>query len=281
MICLVVKRLLPLYAGGDWGKGLTGWTERHLSQCPGCLAEYEALSAARDQVRELAAQNAPRPSADLAGRTIAQLATDATESRGRFAWPVRIGVAAAIATIVAGVGLLRESGEKGTAPLADAPVVQALPATAAFDEGNPAADYASQFEELSRSQIRLLLKRLDRKKDLSDAELERKLPHGRIHCVPVGHPGFSALGEFQHRRRLDSAPYRLVKGDDAMNARIFICALITAVGSSILTAPARAQDGDRIEEILPAGVGLFEFQSITLQEFIGMMKVMGVRTNTG
>ena len=86
MICLVVKRLLPLYAGGDWGKGLTGWTERHLSQCPGCLAEYEALSAARDQVRKLAAQNAPRPSVDLAGRTIAQLATDATEIRGRFAW---------------------------------------------------------------------------------------------------------------------------------------------------------------------------------------------------
>ena len=82
MICLVVKRLLPLYAGGDWGKGLTGWTERHLSQCPGCLAEYEALSAARDQVRKLAAQNAPRPSVDLAGRTIAQLATDATEIRG-------------------------------------------------------------------------------------------------------------------------------------------------------------------------------------------------------
>ena len=66
-----------------------------------------------------------------------------------------------------------------------------------------------------------------------------------------------------------------------MDARIFICALITAVGSSILTAPARAQDGDRIEEILPAGVGLFEFQSITLQEFIGMMKVMGLRTSTG
>ena len=66
-----------------------------------------------------------------------------------------------------------------------------------------------------------------------------------------------------------------------MNARIFICALITAVSSSILTAPARAQDGDRIEEILPAGVGLFEFQSITLQEFIGMMKVMGLRVNTG
>ena len=42
-----------------------------------------------------------------------------------------------------------------------------------------------------------------------------------------------------------------------MDARIFICALITAVGSSILTAPARAQNGDRIEEILPAGVGLF------------------------
>ena len=41
---------------------------------------------------------------------------------------------------------------------------------------NPAADYASQFEELSSSQIRLLLKRLDRKKDLSDAELERKYP---------------------------------------------------------------------------------------------------------
>ena len=66
-----------------------------------------------------------------------------------------------------------------------------------------------------------------------------------------------------------------------MDARIFICALITAVGSSILTAPARAQDGDRIEEILPAGVGLFEFQSITLQEFIGMLKVMGIRTDTG
>ena len=66
-----------------------------------------------------------------------------------------------------------------------------------------------------------------------------------------------------------------------MDARIFICALITAVGSSILTAPAQAQNGDRIEEILPAGVGLFEFQSITLQEFIGMMKVMGLRVNTG
>ncbi len=73
-----------------------------------------------------------------------------------------------------------------------------------------------------------------------------------------------------------------------MNARIFICALITAVGSSILIAPAQAQDGERIEEILPAieeilptGVGLFEFQSITLQEFIGMMKVMGLRANTG
>ena len=89
MICLIVKRLLPLYAGGDWGKGLMGWTERHLSQCPGCLAEYEALSAARDQVRKLAAQNAPRPSADLVGRTIAQLATDETEIRGRFAWPVQ------------------------------------------------------------------------------------------------------------------------------------------------------------------------------------------------
>ena len=66
-----------------------------------------------------------------------------------------------------------------------------------------------------------------------------------------------------------------------MDARIFICALITAVGSSILAAPARAQDGNRIEEILPAGVGLFEFQSITLQEFIGMLKVMGIRTDTG
>ena len=66
-----------------------------------------------------------------------------------------------------------------------------------------------------------------------------------------------------------------------MAARIFICALITAVSSSILTAPAQAQDGDRIEEILPAGVGLFEFQSITLQEFIGMMKVMGLRVSTG
>ena len=66
-----------------------------------------------------------------------------------------------------------------------------------------------------------------------------------------------------------------------MNARIFICALITAVGISILTAPAQAQNGDRIEEILPAGVGLFEFQSITLQEFIGMMKVMGLRVSTG
>lgn len=66
-----------------------------------------------------------------------------------------------------------------------------------------------------------------------------------------------------------------------MNARIFICALITAVGISILTAPAQAQNGDRIEEILPSGVGLFEFQSITLQEFIGMMKVMGLRVSTG
>ena len=66
-----------------------------------------------------------------------------------------------------------------------------------------------------------------------------------------------------------------------MDARIFICALITAVGSSILTAPARAQDGDRIEEILPPKVGLFEFQSITFQEFIGMMKVVGLRTSTG
>ena len=66
-----------------------------------------------------------------------------------------------------------------------------------------------------------------------------------------------------------------------MDARIFICALITAVGSSILIAPVQAQDGERIEEILPAGVGLFEFQSITLQEFIGMLKVMGVRTNMG
>ena len=66
-----------------------------------------------------------------------------------------------------------------------------------------------------------------------------------------------------------------------MDARIFIYALITAVGSSIPTAPARAQDGDRIEEILPAGVGLFEFQSITLQEFLGMMKVMGLRVSTG
>ena len=56
-----------------------------------------------------------------------------------------------------------------------------------------------------------------------------------------------------------------------MDARIFICALVTVVGSSILTAPARAQDGDRIEEILPAGVGLFEFQSITLQEFIAFI----------
>ena len=66
-----------------------------------------------------------------------------------------------------------------------------------------------------------------------------------------------------------------------MDARIFICALITAVGSSILTAPARAQDGDRIEEILPPKVGIFEFQSITIQEFMGMLKVMGVRTNMG
>ena len=66
-----------------------------------------------------------------------------------------------------------------------------------------------------------------------------------------------------------------------MAARIFICALITAVCGSILAAPARAQDEDRIKEILPAEVGLFEFQSITLQEFIGMLKVMGVRTNMG
>ena len=163
-----------------------GWTERHLSQCPGCLAEYEALSAARDQVRELAMQNAPRPSADLAGRTIAQLATDATEIRGRFAWPVKIGVAATMATIIAGVGLLWESGEKGTAPLADAPVVQVSPSTAALDEENPAADYASQFEELSSSQLRLLLKRLDRKKDLSDAELERKYPTVESIAYPSG-----------------------------------------------------------------------------------------------
>ena len=186
MICLIVKRLLPLYAGGDWGKGLTGWTERHLSQCPGCLAEYEALSAARDQVRELAAQNAPRPSADLAGRTIAQLATDATESRGHFAWPVKIWAAAAIATIIAGVGLLWESGEEGTATLAETPIVQVLPSTAALGEGNPSADYASQFEELSRSQIRLLLKRLNRKKDLSDAELERKYPTVESITYPSG-----------------------------------------------------------------------------------------------
>lgn len=66
-----------------------------------------------------------------------------------------------------------------------------------------------------------------------------------------------------------------------MDTRIFICALITAVGSSILTAPVQAQDEDRIEDILPPKVGLFEFQSITLQEFIGMMKVMGLRTDTG
>ena len=183
MICLIVKRLLPLYVGGDWGKGLTGWTERHLSQCPGCLAEYEALSAVRDQVLELAAQNAPRPSVDIAGRTIVQLAT---ESRGHFAWPAKIWVAAAIAIIVAGVGLLWESGEEGLAPLAEAPVVQVLPLTAALDEENPAADYASQFEELSRSQIRLLLKRLDRKKDLSDAELERKYPTVESITYPSG-----------------------------------------------------------------------------------------------
>jgi len=84
------------------------------------------------------------------------------------------------------VGLLRESGEKGTAPLADAPVVQALPSTAALGEENPAADYASQFEELSSSQIRLLLKRLDRKKDLSDAELERKYPTVESIAYPSG-----------------------------------------------------------------------------------------------
>ena len=191
MICLIVKRLLPLYAGGDWGKGLTGWTERHLNQCPGCLAEYEALSAVRDQVRELAAQNAPRPSADLAGRTIAQLAT---ESRGHFVWPAKIWVAA-IAIIVAGVGLLWESGEEGTAPLAEAPVVQALPLTAALGEENPTADYASQFEELSRSQIRLLLKRLDRKKDLSDAELERKYPTVESIAYPSGTQVFLHLAD--------------------------------------------------------------------------------------
>ncbi|MDE2813057.1 MAG: hypothetical protein OXM01_08540, partial [Gemmatimonadota bacterium] len=100
--------------------------------------------------------------------------------------PVKIGVAAAIATIVAGVGLLRESGEKGTAPLADEPVAQVLPSTAALGEENPVADYASQFEELSRSQIRLLLKRLDRKKDLSDAELERKYPTVESVAYPSG-----------------------------------------------------------------------------------------------
>ena len=66
-----------------------------------------------------------------------------------------------------------------------------------------------------------------------------------------------------------------------MDARIFICALITAVCGSILAAPARAQDGDRIEEILPPKVGIFEFQSITIQEFMGMLKVMGIRTNMG
>ena len=66
-----------------------------------------------------------------------------------------------------------------------------------------------------------------------------------------------------------------------MDARIFICALITAVCGSILAAPARAQDEDRIEEILPPKVGIFEFQSITIQEFMGMLKVMGVRTNMG
>ena len=66
-----------------------------------------------------------------------------------------------------------------------------------------------------------------------------------------------------------------------MDARIFICALITAVCGSILAAPAGAQDEDRIEEILPPKVGIFEFQSITIQEFMGMLKVMGVRTNMG
>ena len=144
------------------------------------------MSAARDQVRELAAQDALRPSADLAGRTIVQLATDATESRGHFAWPVKIWAVAAIAMIVAGVGLLWESGEEGTAPLADAPGAQVLPSTAALGEENPTADYASQFEELSRSQIRLLLKRLDRKKDLSDAELERKYPTVESIAYPSG-----------------------------------------------------------------------------------------------
>ena len=82
--------------------------------------------------------------------------------------------------------LLREGGEKGTAPLADAPVVQVSPLTAALGEENPAADYASQFEELSRSQLRLLLKRLDRKKDLSDAELERKYPTVESIAYPSG-----------------------------------------------------------------------------------------------
>ena len=54
-----------------------------------------------------------------------------------------------------------------------------------------------------------------------------------------------------------------------MDARIFICALIAAVGSSILTAPAQAQGGDRIEEILPPESDCLSFKALRCKNSLG------------
>ena len=104
MNCTGMKQFLPDLAAGV--QSVSGETEQHLSQCPGCAAELESLRATMALLDEW---QAPEPSPYFDTRLYARLREQkAQPGKGWLGWIRRPAVAvAATVLVVTGVTLYR------------------------------------------------------------------------------------------------------------------------------------------------------------------------------
>ena len=182
--CWITKSLLPLFSGGDLPAPLASRVSRHLSRCEACAAEYHALKASQDAVRQAAQEIWPPLSTDFAERV--RLEVDAQPAAGTTAplyrRPSVLAWTAAAILIVAGLGLLREHR-------AGAPVSRVDQAVVSPEETatSPLADEPGP-EELSRTELTALMTRLNPNPDLTDEELDAKYPVVESITRPGGTP---------------------------------------------------------------------------------------------
>lgn len=86
MNCPTVDELLPLHAYGDLSADEAAEVDGHLAECPGCRAEFAALTAVRQ-----ALDATPPPEVVVDPIVISHAAIERSAVRGRWRWAVACG----------------------------------------------------------------------------------------------------------------------------------------------------------------------------------------------